>query len=65
MVYERQPDKVFYVLPVESILGKLPFVPLAIQERFHIACCSTRRILSVLHLIQERGPVTVAGGGRP
>ncbi len=40
IIYGRQPDKVFYVLPVESILGKLPFVPMAIQERFHIACCS-------------------------
>ena len=27
-VYERRPDnQVFYVLPVESILGKLPVVP--------------------------------------
>ncbi len=28
IVYERRPDnQVFYVLPVESILGKLPVVP--------------------------------------
>jgi hypothetical protein len=28
IVYERRPDnRVFYVLPVESILGKLPVVP--------------------------------------
>ncbi len=28
IVYERRPDnQVFYVIPVESILGKLPVVP--------------------------------------
>ncbi len=28
IVYERRPDnQVFYVLPVESILGKMPVVP--------------------------------------
>jgi hypothetical protein len=30
IVYERQPDnQVFYVLPVEFILGKLPVVPVS------------------------------------
>jgi hypothetical protein len=66
IVYERRPDnQEFYVLPVESILGKLPVVPvgdlsyqLATQDRFHTACVSTRRILSALHSIQEWGQVT-------
>ena len=31
IVYERRPDnQVFYVLPVESILGKLPVVPVGV-----------------------------------
>ncbi len=64
IVYERKPaNQVFYVLPVESILGKLPVVPVAKQERFHLPCDSTRRIFSALHSIQGREPVTVAGGG--
>ncbi len=33
------------------------------SERFHTACGSTRRILSALHSIQDRGQVTEAGGG--
>ncbi len=36
---------------------------LATQKRFHTACGSTRRILSALRLIQERGPVTEAETG--
>jgi hypothetical protein len=49
-------------------LSMLPGLPslsyqLAKQERFHTACGSTGRILSALHSIQERGPVTEAGGG--
>jgi hypothetical protein len=33
IVYERQPDnQVFYVLPVELILGKLPVVPVGDTE---------------------------------
>ncbi len=36
---------------------------LAMQERFHIPCGSTRRTLLVLHSIQVREPVTVACGG--
>ena len=51
------------MLPVESILEKLPVVPVGDTGTFHTACVSTRRILSVLHSIQERGPVTEAGGG--
>ncbi len=36
IVYECRPyNQVFYVLPVESILGKLLSYQLAIQERFH------------------------------
>ena len=63
IVYERRPDnQMFYVLPVESILGTLPVVPVGEQERFHTACVSTRRILSALHSIQETGQVAETGG---
>ena len=55
IVYERRPDnQVFYVLPVELILGKLPVAP--VGETGTIPYCmrhSMRRILSALHSIPE------------
>ena len=44
-------------------LGSCPSSQLAIQERFHIPCGSTRQTLSVQPSIQGREPVTVVGGG--
>ncbi len=38
-VYERKQDKVFYVIPVESILGMLPVVP--IGDTGTIPFCNT------------------------
>ena len=65
-MYERKTDsQVFYVLPVESILGKLPVVPVGDTGTIpgHIPCGSTRQTLSVQPSIQGREPVTVVGGG--
>jgi hypothetical protein len=75
-VYERKKDnQVFYVLPVEYNLGKLPVVPVGdtgtipYSMRQHAAppCGAMRRTLSPPNCrcskIQGREPVTVAGGG--
>ncbi len=60
IVYERLPDNpVFYVLPVELILGKLAVVP--VGKIGTIPYCM--RTLSALHSRQERGQVKEAGGG--
>jgi hypothetical protein len=56
-VYERKKDKqVFYVLPVENILGKLPVVPVGDTG-------TIPRTLLMQHLIQRRVLVTEAAGG--
>ncbi len=60
-MYERKTDsQVFYVLPVESILGKLPVVPIGDTGTIPY---SMRQTLSAQPSIQRREPVTVVGGG--
>jgi hypothetical protein len=44
IVYERKRDrKLFYVLPVESILGKLPLVPIGDTVTIPFAMCQNAR----------------------
>ncbi len=60
IVYERRPDnQVFYVLPVVSILGKLPVVP--VGETGTIPYCMRQHEENVVGA--AFGQVTEAGGG--
>ncbi len=63
IVYERQPDnQVFYVLPAESILGKLPVVPVGDTGRIPY-CMRQHAEDFVCAAFDTRGAVTEAGGG--
>ncbi len=57
------PESIFFRSPIpsESILEKLPVVPVGRNDP--ILHAAARRILLALHSIQESGPVTEAGGG--
>ncbi len=58
-MYERKSDdQVFYLLPVESVLGELPVV-----SKFRLQCANMQRTLSARHLTPERDLETTADGG--
>ncbi len=59
-MYERWPDN--QVFTVESILGKLPVVPVGDTGTIPSCMLQHAEVLSALHSVQEWGPATTGGG---
>ncbi len=60
--YKRD-SQIFYVLSVESILGKLPFFPMVTRAPFRLQCAKTLETLSTPLLTPARDLETAANGG--
>ena len=56
-------SQVFYVIPVSSVLGRLPVIPVGEQELFRILCAVTRRTFLERPLIQRNTHQSAADSG--
>ncbi len=64
IVYERREQaQVLYVIPVSSVLGRLPLVPVGRQRQYSLPCVEKLLTFPELSAINQQTVVMVVGGG--